>query len=655
MSGAFFGVYEANARPASTVDLQAMDHALASWGTDGAGQHCAGPLGLGARLLQVTAEDDHEVLPLIDGPHRLVARVRLDNRRELCAKLGLTNSVHLPDTRLILEAYRKYGHDCVQHLMGDWSFALWDDSTQTLLIARDASGNTGVYYNWNGRRLAFANGIKGILALPGFVAEIEPLVLAGILTVYVDPEVADGSIYKGIKKLLPGCLLLARNGRLDVKRWWQPEALEPLRYRRISDCYEEFVALYDEVVGECLRIGRGSVAATLSGGLDSGSVVSLAAPRLQDKGQMLTAFVHAPFYEPTLAGSTRTGDELALAQQTADHVGNTNVVAVRSQDKTLLWGMKQALDVHDMPGHAADHFFWLFDIQQQARSLGAKVLLTGQVGNATVSYAGHGNLWPHLWQGHWGVVAHALLAEQAGLWLSLKRRIIKPVVWPMLSQWRRWCADGHQPWSNYSYMSPDLADNLGLRQRMRVAGFDPTFATAGDPQGARMRKFRLGLNGRDFAGANWMESGAAHGLDVRDPTRDRRIVEFCWRAPDEAFWAQGKMRGLIRQGMARRLPGAVLYCRAKGLQSADALARYRTEAPYITELLETAGPQGLAQWLDVARMRRDLKTLSAGGTLDPGVLHGLGRAVQTALFLQKATTTSLRSPFGTENMTLVFN
>lgn len=636
MSGAFFGIWQVQKGPVDQADLGAMDQALAYWGPDGGGIHCAGDLGFGARLLRVTPEDLFEELPLVDGPHRLVARVRLDNRGDLCARLGMANTPSLPDSRLILEAYRKYGLDCVEYLMGDWSFALWDDAIRTLLIARDASGNTGVSYSWDGHRLVFANGLQAILSLPGFVRELEPLVLAGVLTSYADPAMEDATFYKGIKKLLPGCLLIARDGRVDLQRWWQPERLVPRRFRCIDDCYEEFVSLYDEIVGECLRVGQGTVAATLSGGLDSGSVLSLAAPRLLQHGRQLTAFVHIPHFAPTLASSRRTGDELSLAQQTANYVGNTRLVPVRSEDKTLLWGMRQALKAHAAPGHAANHFYWLFDIQQQARDAGARVLLTGQMGNATVSYGGQGNLWPRIRLGDVGTATQALLAEESGLWLALKRRIIKPVVWPALSQWRRWRADGPQPWVPYSYIHPDRTVDLNLRQRMRQAGFDPTFNTSSDPQGRWMRKFRLGLLGGDFAGSTWMESGALHGLDVRDPTRDRRLVEFCWRAPDEAIWANGKMRGLIRQGMQGRLPGAVLNCRAKGLQSADALARYMVESSEMARQLEEADDHGLAgQWLDLPRMRHEVRALAANQLIDGMALHGLGRAFQTLLLLNK--------------------
>lgn len=186
----------------------------------------------------------------------LAARVRLDNRRELCARLGFVNHQSLPDSRLILEAYRQYGLDCVQYLMGDWSFAL-DDTTQTLMIARDASGNTGVYYWWDGKKLVFSNGIKAILVHPDFQRRLNPLVLAGFLTMYGDPGRSErcDPLPRHQKNL-------ARATAADAPRGCRssvggPEQLGFLRYDRVEDCYADFVTLYDEVVGECLRISGG--------------------------------------------------------------------------------------------------------------------------------------------------------------------------------------------------------------------------------------------------------------------------------------------------------------------------------------------------------------------------------------------------------------
>jgi asparagine synthase (glutamine-hydrolysing) len=138
-----------------------------------------------------------------------------------------------------------------------------------------------------------------------------------------------------------------------------------------------------------------------------------------------------------------------------------------------------------------------------------------------------------------------------------------------------------------------------------------------------------------MGGALWMESGASHGLDVRDPTRDRRLVEFCWRLPDTAFWANGRKRGLIRRGMQAHLPAPVLFCKAKGLQSADVLARYRLEAASLEKVLEAAGGQPMANCLDFGRMQKDMNSIKAGNETNLINLHAFGRSVQIALFLNQ--------------------
>lgn len=635
MSGAFFGIFQSESASAHVATLARMDDVMACWGPDGYGRFIHGPLAMAGRLLKVTAEDEYEKWPLQEGSLTLVARVRLDNRRELCARFGCVDHPSLSDGRLILEAYRQDGRDCVQHLVGDWSFALWDDDTQTLMIARDASGNTGVYYWWDGKKLVFSNGIKAILTHPDFERRLNPLILASYLTMFIDPEVADGTIYQDIKKILPGHMLLLGSWGLRSWRWWEPESLGLLQYDREEDCYADFVALYDKVVQSSLRIGRGNIATTLSGGLDSGSVVSLAAPRLQSQGQCLTAFVHVPMYEPALAGALRTGDELALAQATADHVGNMLVVPVRSEDKTILWGMSRALEVHNGPGFAASHYYWLFDIHQQARARGAKVLLTGQMGNATVSYAGFGSLWPMLRDGRLPSVWNSLFQEEAGLWMGLKRRIIKPVIWPLWAGWRRWQTSGQQPWADYSSIHPEFAASLKLLQRMHDADHDPTLITTVAHSAKWRQDFRLGRFIQDMGGSIWMESGASHGLDVRDPTRDKRLVEFCWRVPDTAFWAQGRMRGLIRRGMETRLPSSVLLCKAKGLQSADLLARYRIEVAGIEEVIRVASRRSLPDILDFSKIKKQVNAIKYGEAQSLASLHSLGRSVQTALFLNQ--------------------
>ncbi|QWE11334.1 asparagine synthetase B [Polynucleobacter sp. es-EL-1] len=617
-----------------------MNLALSYWGSDGGGLFCEKQIGLGSRLLHITAEDHFEHQPLIVGSLCLVARVRLDNRSELCQTLGLKNNPHLPDSQILMAAYRYFGQACVDYLEGDWSFALWDSSDESLFIARDASGNTGLYYWWNGSQLVFSNGLKGILAHPEFEQQINPAVIADLLTVSHHSEIQAQTVYTGIKRLLPGNCLLLKQGILKIFQWWNPERLDPLNFSNPKECYAEFQTLYEKVVREQLRIGDGQVAATLSGGLDSGSVVSLAAPKLNVKSAELTAFVHVPLYVPTSEGHTRTGNEIQMATATAQFVGNVNIVPILSEKKTLLWGLKRGLEIHDAPGHAASNYFWLFDIQEQAQAMNARVLLTGQMGNATISYSGDGNLWPEIRRGQWKSVISELLCDSNGVLKSLKRRIIRPILLPLLLHWRNRKVNNLSYVNDYSYINPDFANEIKIHQGNNCRGLGLFTSFFQDPSQDLIRQFRLGLLGGGASGALWMEAGAAHHLDVRDPTRDRRIIEFCWRLPDSIFWAGGVKRGLIRKGLANYLPLDVLTSTKKGLQVADIHERLKNELPEFLALANELAMSSAADYVDMTRIKDDLGTMNDGNLPSLQKIQGLIRSIQVAMFIRNMTSRS---------------
>ena len=139
---------------------------------------------------------------------------------------------------------------------------------------------------------------------------------------------------------------------------------------------------------------------------------------------------------------------------------------------------------------------------------------------------------------------------------------------------------------------------------MRAAGHDPRFGSSHDPRDPHLAAFRLGLRNAAALGSLWMDLGAAHRLAVCDPTRDRRVIEFCWRLPDRVFWAQGRQRGLSRAGLADALPAAVRQPGPKGLQAADLGYRLRAESASIRAALERLEAHTLArQWLDIPKMR----------------------------------------------------
>src|SRR5689334_14583416 len=114
------------------------------YGPDDERQWCNGAVAIGRRLFRTLPEDRHDSQPLhtTDGRLSLVADVRLDNREELAAELGLSPSMvqqHC-DAALLLECLNRWGEGALTRLVGDFAFALWNSPAQQLLLARDFLG-----------------------------------------------------------------------------------------------------------------------------------------------------------------------------------------------------------------------------------------------------------------------------------------------------------------------------------------------------------------------------------------------------------------------------------------------------------------------------------------------------------------------------------
>ncbi len=125
------------------------------------------------------------------------------------------------DTEVIIEAYRRKGHRCVEDFNGDFAFALWDSEQAQLMLARDRMGVRPVYYTVRDGVLYFGSEAKALFQVPGICAEVDPVALAQCFTLW--HPIASRTAFKGIHELQPGHVLLARGDRIDVRPYWQPE------------------------------------------------------------------------------------------------------------------------------------------------------------------------------------------------------------------------------------------------------------------------------------------------------------------------------------------------------------------------------------------------------------------------------------------------
>ena len=633
MSG-IYGIYRWDGSPVEAHWLERMKTAMAYYGPHGGGHRIEGPVGLGHLLLQINPEDAFESQPVQGTRGPVVSAARLDNRASLLQTFQVPSSEapRLSDGHLVSLAFDRWGERLCPHLQGDWALAAWDAREHCLLLARDACGSATLYYYEGKGFLAFASSLKALLALPGVVREPDPLRLAQVLVSWQHD--AELTAYAGFRRLVGAhSMTIDAAGRTRSCRFWSPEGLEFLSLRSDEEYVEAFLEQYTRAVQSCLRTQK-PVAATLSGGRDSGSVVALAAPLLASQGRSLTAYTSIPCLAPDGAGDRRVGDEWEMAHATAEMAGATvQHIPVDAAEYGVIQGIEHILDIHDGPSHAAGNHYWLQAVTQTAAGNGAAVVLTGQMGNAAVSWAGNGSALLALLQGHSDTAWRLLLHAEPNPWLTLKRQVLKPLLTPARRAYRRLKSPGCRPWQAYSALNPQMASQLNLDQRMRAAGFDPTFIFS-PLEDMRLRFFWPAWSiGTGF----WSELGARHSFSFLDPTFNLPLVEFILRVPDDQFYRRGQGSWLMRRAFRNRLPEAVLNGRQKGLQAADVGHRILRELPAFREALDSLDSLPQAQeLLDMQLLHRTLEDLVVKVDSDTTARAGqiLLRGLGVGLFLR---------------------
>jgi len=475
MSG-IFGVFRFDGAPVDPLWLARMKAAMAFYSPHGGDCKVEGPVALGHLLLEINPEDVFESQPVqgVRGP--VVSAARLDNRAALLEAFHFTSSEapQVPDGRLVSLAFDRWGEELCSRLQGDWALAAWDARERRLFLARDACGNATLYYYQGRGFIAFASSLKALLTLPGINHEPDRLRLAEVLVSWQHD--AELTAYKGFRRLVwAHAMTVDADGQTRSWRHWPPTGRALLAYRRDEEYVEAFLEHYTRAVESCLRTQK-PVAAQLSGGRDSGSVVVLAAQLLAGQGRGLTAFTSVPWLPPDGASERELGNEWEMACATAAMAGtNVSHLPIDAANYGVLQGIQSLLDVHEGPAHAASNQYWLQAILKAASSSGAGAVLTGQMGNATVSWDGNGSALLALLQRHPAAAFQLFLHAEPNPWLTLKRQVLKPLLMPGLLAFRRFKTPPSRIWQSYSALNPHLAAELELDGRMRAAKYDPTF------------------------------------------------------------------------------------------------------------------------------------------------------------------------------------
>jgi asparagine synthase (glutamine-hydrolysing) len=530
------------------------------------------PVALGCIPWRVTPEDAH-----YRGPERsaedavvVVADARIDNRDELTAGLGVASreAPGLSDAALVLAAWQQWKYECPQHLVGDFAFAVWDARARELFCARDALGQRVLFYHESRHGIELATTAHALTCLPHVSTGLDEQKVADFLVLLQRPE---SSFFRGMHRLGPGHTLTASRTGLRVERYWSPV---PRRMLRLSndEYVEAFVEVFDAAVQSQLR-SAGTVSMMASGGLDSSSVAAVAAQQLREQGRTLPTFHAAP--RAGFAGRARRGsivDESADVEALARMHPGIDLHIRRTDDRSPLDDLETFFRMTGAPPRNPGNMPWFLGIYAQAADAGTRVMLSGHKGNATISQEGLRSLRDSAVRGEWRRVwheTHALArATGQGRRDVLRGEVLIPLIPAAIpAALRRLRRVEPQPiWdANLSAINPEFARQMDVEERVRAANRHHHDLHRLSEMDFRLTVLAGGADVFDvYSGLRpWF------GIETRDPTADRRVVEFCMAVPGSQYLQDGVTRSLLRRAMAGRLPDQIRLRTTYGMQGPD--------------------------------------------------------------------------------------
>jgi asparagine synthase (glutamine-hydrolysing) len=451
------------------------------------------------------------------------------------------------------------------------------------------------------------------------------------------PEDGSETFFTGIEKVRSGEIVAVTRDGLRATRWWQPE-LRPLGLKRTEDYAEALREHFDRAVADRLRGADSAVAAHLSGGLDSGAVAATAARLMAARGGRVAAFTGVPREGYDVSRITNAfADEGPYAAKVAALYPNMDHLLVRNGGSPVA-DLDRFFFVYERPVLNLCNGVWMHRIMDVARERGLRILLSGARGNMSFSYDGMPLLTQLLSSGRLLRLARESLAlvrngTRVGTVAAQAIGPFLPVpLWQAIGRMR---GKGRKL-TDYTAIGREAAEAFRIAERAAERGLDVSYRPRRDPLETRLWALR-----RVDAGNYHKGHLAGWGIDVRDPTADRRLVEFCLAVPPDQYLRGGIRRALARTAFADRLPAEIVNEPLKGYQAPDwheGLAAARDELGAEMGRIEACDDAGTT--LNPAMMRDLVENMPSEGWHEPAVTQkyrlALLRGVSAGHFIRKA-------------------
>ncbi len=542
----FFGIYRASGKINSLESkIVAAGQTLSHRGPDDEGIYCDEYFGVHFRRLAIIDLSSSGHQPMVSADGRLVVAFNgeIYNYREL--RKTLTSCGHTftgnSDSEVLLASFVEWGDQCVKHLRGMFAILIWDTETQILHVFRDRLGIKPLYLYQDGDAFLFASEIKAILAYAPEAAKAnERAVFKFLARGWVDDT--EETFYSDITCIPPAISLRIEKGSVTRERFWHPTSgnNHPYNMDEFRDTFSETVSLHLQA--------DVPLAATLSGGMDSSSIVALAA-KAASKPEEIQAFSVIP---------PETIDESFWIDCTVKKTGINHSYLQPNWDE-MPEIFDEVITVHDEPFQSSSCIYQYL-LRREVASRGIKVLLVGEGGDEVLG--GYRRLFlPYLYalkeDGRDTEFNNALDSVQDFLGFD------RSTVLSQLETYRNMIIEGGSGQENMSAYGL-LNDEFIARHNDLVSA--PAYPPLESDNPNRFFAHLIEhLSQRDIPYVLRMEdrNSMAHGIEARVPFLDHYFLDKTFSYDYAEFMRNGENKSMLRRAMMGILPEEVVDRRDK--------------------------------------------------------------------------------------------
>lgn len=487
----------------------------------------------------------------------------LAHREELIAALALPRrrAAQLADSALFASAWERWGADAALRAEGRFAAVVWDPRAGVLSAVCSPLEAPPLYYAIDRRRALLATAPRGIFAYGDLERRFDDAILASNMV----NDWGDGraTCYRGVRSLLPGEALTVSAQAARTRRYYDlAEHVRPIRLAADADYVDAADDLLRGAVASAMRTAA-PPAISLSGGLDSSALAVTALDFIAGRtgATRLASFTitNAPGWDGRAKDGVLADESQrvrALARMyPALHARFLHAGGVDTEHMLRLHG--RIIELAELPMQGILSFRQGTELVRLAAEAGHDVLLDGAYGNNTLSYNGFALLASLFRSGR----VPSLLREAAGAPRGRRLGRFSPVLHygvyrnlpRRLHGWVRRIVYGQRGWRDIRAIHPRFARTMRVDERGRASGVDHYFRGCTNVWDALSRRWEFGERNQ-FGRAAPSFTEALHGVQMRSPFGERRLVEWCLGVPVEQYMRDGKSRRLLRRMMKDRLP-----------------------------------------------------------------------------------------------------